>query len=155
MPPRRSAGILVHRRRNGVLQVLVGHMGGPFWGHKDTGAWSIPKGELDPGEDPVAAARREFAEELGLAVPPGELVELGEVTQRNGKIVTVWALAADLDLTGAVYGTFEMEWPHGSGQLRQFPEIDRAEWLDVDVAYGKVLSSQRAFLDRLRTLTGN
>lgn len=144
---RRSAGLLLHRA--GGTEVLLGHMGGPFWARRDDGGWSIPKGEYEPDEPPLQAAYREFVEELGLPVPVGELAELGELRQSSGKIVTVWALAADLDLAGFAPGTFELEWPRGSGRLQAFPEIDRAAWLDVATARRKLVSGQVAFLDRL------
>ncbi|MDT4946207.1 MAG: hypothetical protein QOH14_2940 [Pseudonocardiales bacterium] len=124
-------------------------MGGPFWARKDIGAWSVPKGEYEPDEQPLAAARREFLEELGLPAPEGELIDLGEVRQSSGKVVTVWAVEGDLDPADVVPGTFEMEWPKGSGQLREFPEIDRVAWLDVDAARAKIVAAQRPFLDRL------
>jgi predicted NUDIX family NTP pyrophosphohydrolase len=144
---KRSAGLLLHRA--GGAEVLLGHMGGPFWARRDDGGWSIPKGEYEPDEPPLQAAYREFVEELGLPVPTGELADLGEVRQSSGKIVTVWALAADLDLAEFVPGTFELEWPRGSGRLQAFPEIDRAAWLDVATARRKLVSGQVAFLDRL------
>jgi len=125
---KRSAGILLFRRRSGQLEVLLGHMGGPFWARKDDGAWSIPKGEIDPDEDQLAAARREFAEELGLAVPDGKLIELGEVKQSGGKFVTAWALEADLDPERVVTGTYEMECPPKSGKRASFPVLVRVEW---------------------------
>lgn len=146
---RRSAGILLFRRRPGSLEVLVGHMGGPFWAAKDVAAWSVPKGELDPGEDPLAAARREFAEELGLPVPGGDPLPLGEVRQRSGKVVTVWAVEGDLDPAAVVPGTFELEWPPRSGRRQSFPEVDRVEWCDLDTARGRLVAGQRPFLDRL------
>ena len=124
-------------------------MGGPFWARKDIGAWSVPKGEHEPDEQPLAAARREFLEELGLPAPEGELIDLGEVRQSSGKVVTAWAVEGDLDPADVVPGTFEMEWPKGSGQLREFPEIDRVAWLDVDAARAKIVAAQRPFLDRL------
>jgi len=146
----KSAGILLYRFREGVLQVLLAHPGGPFWAKKDAGAWSIPKGEYEPPEDAAAAARREFTEELGLPVPAGELIDLGSAKQSGGKIVTVWALEGDLDPDAVVPGTFEMEWPPRSGRRQEFPEIDRARWFALDVASSKLVSGQRAFLDRLR-----
>lgn len=149
---RRSAGLLLHRAGGG--EVLLGHMGGPFWARRDDGAWSIPKGEYQPDEPPLQAAYREFAEELGLPVPVGELLELGEVRQSGGKLVTVWALAADLDLAGFRPGTFELEWPRGSRRLQAFPEIDRAAWLDVATARHKLVAGQVAFLDRLAAALG-
>jgi predicted NUDIX family NTP pyrophosphohydrolase len=131
------------------LEVLLGHMGGPFWSKKQDAAWSIPKGEVDQGEDEQAAARREFLEELGLPVPDGEFVDLGEARQSTGKVVTVWALEGDLDTADVVPGTFEMEWPRGSGTMRAFPEIDRAEWFDLDTAAVKLVKGQRPFVERL------
>ena len=147
-----SAGILLYRKENG-LEVLLGHMGGPFWARRDAGAWSVPKGEYESDEEPEAAARREFQEELGLPVPDGELRELGTVRQSSGKVVTAWALQADLDTDRIVPGTFEMEWPKGSGRMREFPEIDRAAWLDLAQAKEKIVASQRPFLDRLAELS--
>jgi predicted NUDIX family NTP pyrophosphohydrolase len=129
-------------------------MGGPFWARRDDGGWSIPKGECEPDEPPLQAAYREFVEELGLPVPVGELVDLGELRQSSGKIVAVWALAADLDLAGFEPGTFELEWPRGSGRLQAFPEIDRAAWLDVATARRKLVAGQVAFLDRLAAAVG-
>jgi len=137
------------RRGTDGLEVLLGHMGGPFWARKDMGGWSVPKGEYEPDEQPLAAARREFLEELGLPAPEGELIDLGEVRQSSGKVVTAWGVEGDLDPADIVPGTFEMEWPKGSGQLREFPEIDRVAWLDVDAARAKIVAAQRPFLDRL------
>ncbi len=131
------------------VEVLLGHMGGPFWSRKDAGAWSIPKGEYDDGEEPAAAARREFTEELGLPVPDGDLVELGTVKQSGGKTVTAWALAGDLDPADVVPGTFEMEWPPRSGRRQAFPEVDRVAWFDLDTAREKIVKAQAAFLDAL------
>ena len=149
MAGRRSAGILVFRRTSGQVEVLIGHMGGPFWARKDTAAWSIPKGEIDEDEQPLAAARREFAEELGLAPPAGDPIDLGEVRQSGGKLVSVWAIEGDLDPADVVPGTFQVEWPPRSGQLREFPELDRVEWLTVELAADKLVTAQRVFLDRL------
>jgi predicted NUDIX family NTP pyrophosphohydrolase len=145
----RSAGVLLFRGAGAQLEVLIGHMGGPFWARKDAGAWSIPKGECEQGEDELTAARREFQEELGLPVPPGPLLPLGSARQSTGKVVTVWALAGDLDPATVVPGTFEMEWPRGSGRLREFPEIDRVGWFDVEQAREKLVGGQRVFLDRV------
>ncbi|HEX5997491.1 MAG TPA: NUDIX domain-containing protein [Jiangellales bacterium] len=150
MAAKRSAGLLVYRRSDTGIEVLLGHMGGPFWARKDEGAWSIPKGEYDEDEPPQAAARREFAEELGMAPPDGLLVALGEVRQAGGKTVSVWAVEGDLDPADVVPGTFELEWPRGSGQMQEFPEVDRVAWLDLDSARAKVVSAQREILDRLR-----
>jgi predicted NUDIX family NTP pyrophosphohydrolase len=146
---RRSAGILLFRRASEEIDVLLGHMGGPFWARRDAGAWSIPKGEYEPDEQPLAAARREFEEELGLPAPDGDLLDLGDVQQSGGKVVTVWAVEGELDPHRVVPGTFLMEWPKGSGQQREFPEIDRVAWLSVDHARPKIVAAQRAFLDRL------
>ncbi|MCX4231240.1 NUDIX domain-containing protein [Streptomyces sp. NPDC020707] len=152
---KRSAGLLLFRRtgRGGGtdpgIEVLLGHMGGPFFARRDAGAWTVPKGEYEPDEPAWDAARREFQEELGLPPPDGVPVLLGEVTQTNGKIVTVWAVEADLDPAAMVPGTFTMEWPRGSGQVREFPELDRVEWLDTDRARALLIKGQAEFLDRL------
>jgi predicted NUDIX family NTP pyrophosphohydrolase len=151
---RQSAGILLYRKVNGEIEVLLGHMGGPFWARKDAGGWSLPKGEYEPDEEPAAAARREFAEELGLPVPEGQLAELGTVRQSGGKVVTAWALEGDLDPARVVPGTFEMEWPKGSGRLQEFPEMDRFGWFLVAEAREKLLKSQQPFLARLVELAG-
>ncbi|HEY2042936.1 MAG TPA: NUDIX domain-containing protein [Jatrophihabitans sp.] len=151
-PALRSAGILLYRESDGSLQFLIGHMGGPFWSRRDEGAWSIPKGEYAPDEDPQAAARREFTEELGLPVPDGPWQALGDVRQPRGKVVTVWALKGDLDPTQVTPGTFTMEWPPRSGRLQEFPEIDRVEWCDLDTARTRLVTGQREFLDRLLAL---
>lgn len=124
-------------------------MGGPFWVKRDVGGWSLPKGGYEPDEQPEAAARREFQEELGVPVPAGELVELGEVRQSSGKVVTVWALESDFDTAAVVPGSFDLEWPAGSGRIQQFPELDRAAWFDVDAARTKIVAGQVPFLDRL------
>lgn len=151
---KRSAGILLfHGTSGGTPEVLLAHMGGPFWSSRDAGAWTIPKGEYEPDEPAETAARREFREELGLPVPAGELLPLGENQQSNGKIVTVWALRGDLDTGLVVPGTFSMEWPRGSGRLREFPEVDRAAWFPLGPAADeKILAAQRTFLDRLRRM---
>ncbi|MCO7218655.1 NUDIX domain-containing protein [Klenkia sp. PcliD-1-E] len=146
--PRRSAGILLFRR-DPELQVLLGHMGGPFWARKDDHAWSIPKGEHDDGEDAEAAARREFAEETGHPAPD-LLVPLGVV--RGSKVLTVWAAEGDLDADAVVSNTFELEWPPRSGRLQSYPEIDRAAWLDLETARTKLVKGQLPFLDRLAEL---
>ncbi|MGC7094809.1 NUDIX domain-containing protein [Amycolatopsis lurida] len=148
MAAKRSAGILLYRGGSAHTEVMLGHMGGPFWARKDEAAWSVPKGEYEPDEAPLAAARREFEEELGLPVPDGEHVELGEVRQ-SGKVVTVFAIEADLDPALAVPGTFEMEWPPRSGRMQEFPEMDRFEWFDLAEAERKLVKGQRPFLGRL------
>ena len=146
-----SAGLLLHRvnESSGVTEVLLVHPGGPFWAGKDAGAWSIPKGEYEEGEDVLAAARREFAEEVGAGVPSGEVRELGVVRQRGGKVVTAFSVDADLDVSGARSNTFELEWPPHSGTLRQFPEVDRVEWFALASARVKLLTGQVELLDRL------
>jgi predicted NUDIX family NTP pyrophosphohydrolase len=131
------------------VEVLLGHMGGPFWARKDAAAWTVIKGEYEPDEPPEAAARREFTEELGLPAPLGDYLELGEIRQSGGKTVTVWAVAGDLDPADVVPGTFEMEWPRGSGNVREFPELDRVEWFDLPTATQKIIGGQRPFLTRL------
>ncbi|MEU8032576.1 NUDIX domain-containing protein [Streptomyces sp. NPDC049099] len=151
---RRSAGLLLFRHTGEGLEVLLGHMGGPLWAKKDAGAWTVPKGEYEPEEPAWEAARREFQEELGLAPPDGTAVPLGEVVQKNGKIVTAWAVEADPDLTGFSPGTFTMEWPPRSGRVREFPELDRVEWLGLERARELVIAAQTAFLDRLAEHSG-
>lgn len=148
----RSAGILLHRNVDGRLEVLLGHMGGPFWARRDAGAWSIPKGEHGPDEDPPAAAAREFAEELGSAPPDGPLLELGEVRQSGGKTVLAFALRGDFDATHITSNEFELEWPRGSGRRQRFPELDRAAWFDLETAAAKLVRGQVEFLERLRIL---
>jgi predicted NUDIX family NTP pyrophosphohydrolase len=151
---KRSAGILLYRRAPGGLEVLLVHPGGPFWIKRDAGAWSIPKGEYEPDDDPLVAARREFEEELGSAAPDGATVELGEVRQKSGKLVRAWALEGDLDATGAHSNTFTVEWPPRSGRMQEFPEVDRAEWFGLDAALEKINPAQAAFLDRLAEIHG-
>ena len=153
--PRTSAGLLLYRRRDGGVEVLVGHMGGPFWARKDEAAWSIPKGEHGPGDDPFAAALREFEEELGSPVPATDFLALGEVRQSGGKVLTVWAAEGDLDATACRSNTFEIEWPPRSGRMQEFPEIDRAAWVGVDVARTKLVKGQVPLLDRLLGLLGD
>jgi predicted NUDIX family NTP pyrophosphohydrolase len=149
MPARRSAGLLVFRRGALGLEVLLAHPGGPFWARRDLGAWSLPKGEYQPDEDALDAARREFAEELGIPAPPGRVLPLGEVRQAGGKVVTAWAVEGDLDPEAIVPGTFELEWPRGSGQARTYPEIDRVAWFGLREAQERILAGQRDLLDRL------
>ena len=147
---RTSAGILLWRKRDGRLEVLLAHQGGPFWAKKDLGHWTIPKGEVEPGEELEQVARREFAEETGHDAPDRPLVELGEITQKSGKLVLGWAVEGDLDPSTAVSNTYEMEWPPRSGVIRAFPEIDRVEWFDLDQARRKLKAAQVPFLDRLQ-----
>jgi predicted NUDIX family NTP pyrophosphohydrolase len=154
---RRSAGILLYRvvddGAEGRIEVLLGHMGGPFWARKDAGAWTIPKGEHEPGEDPLATARREFAEETGVSLPASDFLDLGEVRQSGGKVVRAWAVEGDLDPATAVSNTFEIEWPPKSGRIATFPELDRFEWFDLDTARSKIIVAQREFVDRLAPVT--
>ncbi len=147
----RSAGLLLYRwSADGELEVMLGHMGGPFWSRKDDAAWSIPKGQREEGEEPLDTARREFEEEIGQPAPDGEVVALGDVRQGGGrKIVEAWAIEGDMDVSEIESASFEMEWPPKSGNLREFPEFDRAEWFDLDSARGRIVKAQAAFLDRL------
>jgi predicted NUDIX family NTP pyrophosphohydrolase len=149
-----SAGLLLHRPSAGGEEVLVAHMGGPFWERKDLGAWSIPKGEFDPeSEAPVDAAIREFREELGVDPPAPPYVELGVFSYSSGKRVTVFAVEAPgFEASGLVFGTFELEWPPRSGRLREFPEVDRAEWMPLAVARERLVKGQRPALDALEAL---
>jgi len=150
VPPKHSAGLLVYRRSpSGELQVLLAHMGGPFWSRRDEHAWSIPKGEYAADEDPLAAARREFAEELGHEPPAGEPIDLGTIDQSNRKHVRAWAVEGDLDVSRIASNTFETEWPPRSGRRERFPEIDRAAWFSLDSARAKLVRGQDALLDRL------
>jgi predicted NUDIX family NTP pyrophosphohydrolase len=149
-----SAGILMYRHGNDGIEVLLVHPGGPFWRNRDLGAWSIPKGEHDGGENAESAARREFEEELGVGVS-GLLESLGEVRQRAGKIVRGYALAGDLDVRKIRCNDVAIEWPPRSGRTMHFPEIDRAAWFALPLAREKILASQRPFLDRLETLSNN
>jgi predicted NUDIX family NTP pyrophosphohydrolase len=145
-----SAGLLLYRiLPDGELEILIAHPGGPFWARKDTAAWSVPKGEYLADEDPLDAAYREFQEEVGLSAPPGRAVFLGERRQPGGKRVSVWALQADLDVTHSSSNTFVLEWPRGSGRTREFPEVDRVEWVSVEAARRKLVKGQAPFLDVL------
>ena len=150
--PRTSAGILLHRPGAGGPEVLIGHMGGPFWAHKDEAAWSIPKGEHGPDEDPLAVALREFEEEMGSPVPAADFVPLGQVRASGGKVLTAWAAEGDLDATATTSNTFPLEWPPRSGRVQEFPEIDRAAWVTVGEARTKLVAGQRPLLDRLLEL---
>ena len=144
-----SAGILLYRLRGGHPEFLLVHPGGPFWRNKDDGAWSIPKGEMEAGSDPELTARREFAEELGPGASIGPLRRLGEVRQRGGKRVIAFAGEGEFEPAALASNTFSIEWPPRSGQLRSFPEVDRAEWFDIEAARSKILQAQAEFLDRL------
>lgn len=145
---KQAAGLLLHRFRSGTLEVLLVHPGGPFWARKDDGAWTLPKGELAAGEEPIDAARREFEEETGATVP-GPFASLGTVRLAGGKIVHGFAAAGDLDAAAIVSNTFEIEWPPRSGHRARFPEVDRAGWFALDVAEKKIHSAQLPFLTRL------
>jgi predicted NUDIX family NTP pyrophosphohydrolase len=147
--PKTSAALLLYRHGTDGLEVLIAHMGGPFWARKDAGAWSIPKGEYTDGEEPLAAAFREFAEEMGSPPPDGEVVPLGTVKQSGGKSVTTFAVEGDFDLAGFRSNTFELEWPRGSGRMQEFPEVDRAAWVSVEVAREKLVKGQVPVLDAL------
>jgi len=146
-----SAGILLYRRGEAGLEVLIGHMGGPFWERKDAGAWSIPKGEMKDGENTLEVAKREFEEELGSLPPAEPYLELGEVRQASGKKVVVFAVQGDLDAESIRSNSFEMEWPRGSGRIQEFPEIDRAAWLSIAQALEKLVPAQVQFLERLES----
>ena len=145
--------MLLYRVREGALEVFLAHPGGPFWAKKDLGAWSIPKGEIDEGEDPLEAARREFEEETGFR-PEGIFRELTPVRQRSGKIVHAWAVQGDCDPTAIRSNTFTLEWPPRSGRMQEIPEVDRAGWFDLDAAMEKILEGQRELLDELRRFIG-
>ena len=149
--PRQSAGLLIFRERNGELQVLLAHPGGPFWTRRDDGAWTIPKGEIGSDEDPLAAARREVGEELGW-IPEGETLPLRPITQKGGKIVSAWAVEGDWDPTTLRSNTFELESPRGSGRMQGYPEVDRAAWLPLEQARTKILAAQVPLLDELERL---
>jgi len=150
--PKSSAGLLLFRRTaEGTTEVLLVHPGGPFWAKKDEAAWSIPKGEFE-AEDPLAAAEREFEEELGSPAPAGERIELGQVAQSGAKVVVAWAVEGDFDTTGVVSNTFDMEWPPRSGRVGTFPEVDRAQWMTLDGARAKLLRGQRELLERLEAV---
>ena len=145
---RLSAGVLVYRRISGANEVLLVHPGGPFWRSKDAGAWSIPKGEYGEGEEPEAAARREFSEETGWVLA-GNLVPLGVVRQSGGKVVTAFAVESDFDVSSLRSNSFEIEWPPRSGRMQAFPEVDQAAWFGLAKAHEKIIVGQRPFLERL------
>jgi predicted NUDIX family NTP pyrophosphohydrolase len=151
MAPRVSSGILLYRRPGGRLQVLLAHPGGPFFARKDDGHWTIPKGEVDPGEELFAVGRREFEEETGQPLPDGPSLELGSIVQKGGKIVHGWAIEGNLDPDAGASNTFELEWPPGSGRRQTFPEIDRVAWFDPDEARRRVKPTQIPFIDRLES----
>jgi predicted NUDIX family NTP pyrophosphohydrolase len=144
-----SAGILLYRRRSRILEVFLVHPGGPYWKNKDLGAWSIPKGEYEANDDPLAAAKREFEEETGFAAPMGEWTSLSEVKLSSGKVVTAWAVEGDCDADAVRSNSFSMEWPPKSGKMQEFPEVDRAGWFALPEAQEKIHPAQLEFLDRL------
>jgi predicted NUDIX family NTP pyrophosphohydrolase len=146
---KRSAGILLFRLEAGAPLVLLVHPGGPLWARRDRGAWSIPKGEVDDGEDPLACALREFEEELGTSAPAGPRIDLGTIRQKGGKVVQGWAVEGDLDADAVRSATFTMEWPPRSGRRREFPEVDRAAWFGVEEARERLLPAQVELLERL------
>ena len=152
MQPRTSAGLVMYRIQNGQLEVLLAHPGGPFFTHKDEGHWTIPKGEIEPGEDYLTTALREFKEEVGIEIDPrSEFLELGSIRQKGGKIVHAWAVERDLDAATAFKSsTFEMEWPPGSGKIRHFPEVDRAQFFPMAEARCKIKETQTPLLDALK-----
>ena len=147
--PTKSAGLLLFREVEGRLEVLLVHPGGPFWAGKDEGAWSIPKGEFEDGEEPLSAAKREFEEETGFA-PNGDMIPLEPLRQPSGKLIFAWAMQYDLDPARVRSNTFTMEWPPKSGRYQEFPEVDRAAWFSVEAARGKISKGQAAFLVRLQ-----
>jgi predicted NUDIX family NTP pyrophosphohydrolase len=151
---RRSAGIALYRGSGPELEVLLVHPGGPLWARRDAGAWSIPKGEYDDDEDPAAAARREFTEELGSPPPDAELIDLGEARQRSGKLVRAWAAPGDLDVSQVRSNTFPLEWPPRSGRISEFPEVDRAQWFTLEQARERINPGQVRLLDRLEQAVG-
>ncbi len=152
MPKKKSAGLLLYRQNAGGLEVLLVHMGGPYWEKKDDGAWSIPKGEFED-EDPLNAAKREFEEETG-TVPVGNFIPLEPLKQPSGKVIYAWAVNADFDPVTLRSNLFSIEWPPKSGKLQEFPEIDRAAWLTPDIAKRKILKGQVPFIDQIQTLLG-
>lgn len=148
--PKLSAGLLVYRiDSDAVLNIMIVHPGGPFWLKKDAGAWSVPKGEYMDTDDPFECATREFEEELGQPAPQGEYMDLGEIRQPSGKRVHCWAVCAEIDVSNIVSNEFEMEWPRGSGKLKSFPEVDRADWFSDPMARRKLVKGQVGFIDRL------
>jgi predicted NUDIX family NTP pyrophosphohydrolase len=150
MAGKRSAGLLVYRRSGDRLEVVLVHPGGPFWVGRELGAWSIPKGEYEADEDPLGAARREFEEELGIAAPDGEVIDLGEVRQRSGKVVRAWAVAGELDVSAISSNTCLVQWPPRSGKQIEVPEVDRAQWFELESARERINVGQVPLLERLQ-----
>lgn len=148
-----SAGLLLFRRRDGKLEVFLAHPGGPFWAHRDLGAWTLPKGVVEPGEEPLTAARREFEEETGIHAE-GPFLPLGSIRQKAGKLVHAWAWEGDADPATITSNTMRVEWPRGSGRWQVYPEVDRAAWFDVDEAKRRILPAQAELIDRLVGLVG-
>ena len=146
---KQSAGILIYKKTESGVEVLLGHPGGPFWAKKDTGAWSIPKGEYTEDEDPLTAAKREFQEEIGQLAPNGDYLELGEAKRKDGKTIRAWAVQANIDASAISSNTFEIEWPPKSGKKQKFPEIDKAAWFPLEAASPKLHQGQAIFLERL------
>ncbi len=151
---KKSAGLLMYRRHQGVIEVFLVHPGGPFWAKKDLGSWSIPKGEYGPREDPLEAARREFQEETGFKAT-GEFISLTPHKQPSGKVIIAWAFEGDCDASAVKSNTFAMEWPPRSGKQQEFPEIDRAGWFSIPTAKEKIIKGQAAFLDELTQVLKN
>jgi len=149
--PQKSAGILLYKKENKTLKIFLVHPGGPFWAKKDDGAWSIPKGEFDDGEDPLGAAKREFEEETGIKISGGFL-ELDPIKQKSGKIVYAWAVEGDVDVSKIKSNEFEMEWPPKSGKMKTFPEIDKAAWFNLNEAKKKILEAQSSLIRELETM---
>ncbi|HET9457096.1 MAG TPA: NUDIX domain-containing protein [Candidatus Limnocylindrales bacterium] len=154
MSSRTSAGILLYRRSSSGVEVLLAHPGGPYFTRRDEGHWTIPKGEVDPGEDLLAVARREFEEETGIPTPDGQPVALGSIVQKGGKVVHAWAIQGDLDPAVAASNTFTIEWPPGSGRRREFPEIDRVAWFDPAEARRRLKPTQVPLVERLEAELG-
>jgi predicted NUDIX family NTP pyrophosphohydrolase len=151
---KRSAGLLMYRDREGNLEVLLVHMGGPYWAKKDLGAWSIPKGECEPHDDPFETARREFKEETGIEAL-GQFVPLQDSKQPSGKVISAWAFEGDCDADAITSNTFSMEWPPHSGRQQDFPEVDRAAWFTPEMAKAKILKGQRGIIEELEQILGN
>jgi predicted NUDIX family NTP pyrophosphohydrolase len=149
--PRKSAGILLYKIENKILKIFLVHPGGPFWAKKDDGAWSIPKGEFDDGEDPLDAAKREFEEETGIKIS-GAFLELKPIRQKSGKIVYAWAVEGDVDVSKIKSNEFEIEWPPKSGKMKSFPEIDKAAWFDLNEAGKKIIEAQLSLIRELETI---
>ena len=154
MAKKQSAGILLYRMRDGIPEVFLVHPGGPFWARKDAGAWSIPKGEFEGGDDPLEAARREFLEETGSPID-GTFAALAPLKQRSGKAVHAWAVRGDIDASCIKSNSFSMEWPPHSGNQQEFPEVDKGGWFTITAAREKILAGQRGFLDELERMLGS